>query len=254
MPSFPSDALAPNGQLWWDLETIPGGRQRFGATKRLASWIHFNMELSSTVTMRELRAAVRNSGEPNTDEHFNRRFRELRDAGWKLTSNKEDSSLGRDEYRLVTRGLKIWINGVNPDRQKLSDRIRRQVLERDKRICQVCFIAAGEEYADDPGSRARMTVGHIRANALNGDAELLNLRAECARCNEPLRDEASSGHGIEVVWPSVRRLSRVDKSILLSWFEEGKRPSTEVIMIFDRVAELSSAEKIEIVDRLREAS
>ena len=254
MKQYPDEAFSPNGEPWWELEFAPGGKQRFGVSKRLAAWIHFNMEIGSTVTMKVLRSSISSKGMPNADEHFNRRFRFLRESGWKLTSNKEDSSLASDEYRLVAKGASIWIDGVQTTRSQLSARVRRQVLERDNQICQVCFVGAGEEYPNEPGSRARMTVGHLRANALAGSVDLLNLRTECARCNETVRDEFSVGEGTDVIWPKVRRLSKSDKTTLLIWLDQGIRPSTEVAMIFDAITNQSPDIQQDIVDRLKDAT
>ncbi len=254
MSQYPDDAFSPSGELWWEMEFAPGSKQRFGVSKRLAAWIQFNMEIGSTVTMKVLRSSISSKGNPNTDEHFNRRFRFLRESGWKLTSNKEDSSLASDEYRLVVKGASIWIEGVHTSRSQLSGRVRRQVLERDKQICQVCFIGAGEEYPGEPGSRARMTVGHLRANALDGNVDLLNLRTECARCNETVRDEFSIGEGIDVIWPKVRRLSKSDKTTLLIWLDHGSRPSTEVAMIYDDIADQPADLKLDLINRLKDAT
>lgn len=254
MSGYPPDAFSPDGTLWWEQELIPGGRQRLGVSKRIAAWIYFNLDIGATVTMRQLRAIVSNDGRPNTDEHFNRRFRELRDSGWKLVSNKEDSSLGSDEYRLETRGSRTWIEGDVPQRTKLSARIRRQVFERDGKRCQICGIGANEEYPNEPGTTARMTVGHVRANALDGGIDMLNLRTECSRCNEPIRDEVSSGEVLDTVWPQVRRLSKGEKQTLLIWIEHGSRPPTEVAMIFDVTKALTAAERLELLSRLRKAT
>ena len=254
MNQYPDDAFSSNGKLWWEMDYAPGSKQRYGVSKRIAAWIHFNMEIGSTVTMKILRSSISSKGKPNIDEHFNRRFRELRECGWKLTSNKEDSSLASDEYRLVTKGASIWIDGVKSPRSQISGRVRRNVLERDKHICQICFIGAGEEYPNEPGSRARMTVGHLRANALDGSVDILNLRAECARCNEPVRDEFSLGGGIDVIWPKVRRLSKSDKITLLFWLDQDSRPSTEVAMIFDDIRIQPSDMKQDLISRLKEAT
>ena len=118
----------------------------------------------------------------------------------------------------------------------------------------MCFVGAGEEYPNEPGSRARMTVGHLRANALAGSVDLLNLRTECARCNETVRDEFSVGEGTDVIWPKVRRLSKSDKTTLLIWLDQGIRPSTEVAMIFDAITNQSPDIQQDIVDRLKDAT
>ncbi len=254
MNQYPDDAFSPSGELWWEMEFAPGSKKRFGVSKRIAAWVQFNMQIGESVTMKVLRSSISSKGNPNTDEHFNRRFRELRESGWKLTSNKEDSTLASNEYRLVVKGASIWKDGVNSYRSKLSDRVRRQVLERDKQICQVCFIGAGEEYPSEPESRARMTVGHLRANALAGSVDPLNLRTECSRCNETVRDEFSIGEGIDVIWPKVRRLSKSDKTTLLIWLNHGRRPSTEVAMIFDDIANQSADLKRTLISRLKDAT
>lgn len=254
MALFPPDAFNPDGVPWWEVQFRPGGRQRFGVEKRLASWIQFNMTIGSKVTMRQLRAAISNDGAPNTDEHFNRRLRELRRADWNLVSNKEDSSLGSDEYRLTNFGIKIWIDGVAPKRNMISAKTRRQILERDNRTCQICGVVAAEEYPQEPGSSARMTIGHIRANALGGDIAESNLQAECSRCNEPLRDEMSSGTRLSDLWPRFRRLSKSDKETLLAWLLDESRPKTELITLHDLARTLDNAEYFELLRKLQKAT
>ena len=233
--------------------TAPPNR-RFGVTKRLAAWVYFNMSVGDTVKMRHLREVISNGGAPNTDEHFNRRFRELRDAGWALSSIKEDGTLGIDEYRLDKVGLRIWLEEERRPRATISQRLRRQVFERDQFQCQVCGCRAGEEYPGEPGSRVRITAGHIRAKALDGTVDLINLRTECARCNEPMRDEASIGFGLNEIWPSVRRLGEREKLLLLRWLESGHRPPSELLQLFDSIRQLDPDEIVDIMDRLHKAT
>ena len=250
---YPDDAYSPDGRFWWEIEFAPGKRQRFGVAKRIAAWLSFNLDAGDTVTMRHLREVITQDGAPNTDEHFNRRFRELRDAGWMLSSNKEDGSLGRDEYRLDVKGLRIWIDSESPVKEAISQRLRRMVFERDGGVCQICGVAGGEEYPREPGSRARLTVGHLRANALKGGVDLLNVRTECSRCNEPIRDEMSIGFGLNEIWPRVRRLSSADKDLLRKWLLNRARPPAELLYLFDEISHLEPDEIDIVISRLGKA-
>lgn len=194
MIKYPVEARAPNGQLWWELLTWPDSKQRFGVETKLAAWLTFNTQLGDVITIRQLRDAITGpNGVANTDEHFNRRLRRLRDFDWVIPSHREDSSLAGDEYRLEKFGYPIWLGKKQFSVPGPSAKVRREVLDRDGNRCRICGVGAGEEYPDQPGKRARMTIGHFRAGSLKGPAILDNLRAECSLCNEPLRDELSSG-------------------------------------------------------------
>jgi hypothetical protein len=251
---YPVDAHAPGGELWWLLRTWPGRRQRFGAEVKVAAWIRFNLDLGDVFTLRELRQAIPTADdEPNDDEHFNRRVRALRTYGWELRSKREEDALAPNEYRLTKTGDPIWLGKAQFGRPAVSQRLRRTVLDRDGNRCVLCGVGSGEAYPGEPSSKAVLTVGHFRANALEGEAGLDNLRAECSRCNEPMRDELSSGETADDVWPRLRRLKAEEKRKLLSWIDAGQRTRSDLDREYDSVRVLPPGQRDALRSRLAQA-
>lgn len=134
--------------------------QKFGGEKRIAAYLKFNVPLGATFTMRDLRTAIAPAkGRAEDAEQLNRRLRNLRPDGWVITSYKDDRSLPANTYRLDAAGTRVRLS-ERMERDAISAKVRRQVLERDSHACQVCGIAQGEEYDEYPGRSARMTIGH----------------------------------------------------------------------------------------------
>ncbi|CAD6008546.1 HNH endonuclease [Agreia sp. COWG] len=252
---YPPEAFSPDGStLWWELEVWPGQpNRRYGAERKIAAWLAFNVEVGETFSMRDLRSAI-GAGVPNDDEHLNRRLRRLRADGWDIPTTKDDASIGAGMYRLDALG---WHPGAGerPPADSISDGDRRRVLERDGRRCVVCGIGAGEPYPNEPYTSAALTVGHRIPRALGGDSkDINNLQAECARCNEPVRHSLRSPETIDQLRPDVVNLSREDARKLLSWSVAGHRSRDRVDQIFDRVRQLSVAERMILVELLRSKS
>jgi hypothetical protein len=250
---YPPEAYAPDGTLWWKLKTHPGKKMRYGAELKLMAWLTFNTEVGDTVTMPELRAALGNDVVPNDDEHLNRRLRKLRPRDkWIISSKKDDGSLPVAVYRIDLKG---WHPGVGTPREPdnaVSQGTRRRVLERDGRRCLVCGVAGGEPYPNEPDTRAALTVGHIIPRALGGSSEdTNNLRTECKRCNEPVREEIRSPETLEQVLPDIRKLNIEYKQRLLSWFDHGYRTRDKLDQVYDRARQLSPDDKKELEARLR---
>lgn len=66
MNSYPPEARAPNGKLWWKLRSWPNKpKQRFGTEPRLAAYLHFNTEVGGILTLRRLREALSEPNRPN---------------------------------------------------------------------------------------------------------------------------------------------------------------------------------------------
>lgn len=251
--TYPPEAYAPDGIVWWG-KHVSNGKRDYGAELKICAWLAFNCPVGSTFTMKDLRAALgSDEAEANSDEHLNRRLRQLRSRdGWVIPSNKDDGRIPVGVYRVDEVG---WHPGLGLDRAKntaVSQAVRRRVFERDGSRCKVCGVGSGEEYPGEPGSVAVMTVGHITANEHRGSSsDLNNLQTECKRCNEPVRQEIRVPKTLREVLPDVRNLKREEKARLLSWMRANQRTRDKLDMAYDDVRRLSPAERAELEEKLR---
>jgi hypothetical protein len=247
MAEYPADAYSPSGTLWWQLEFWPGKKKsKFGAEPKLASWLNFNAKVGDVFTLRQLREVLGDSAGPNTHEHFNRRLRNLRKYGWSFHSNRDSVELRPDEYRLAEIGTPIWLGKSKFGKKATSDKIRREVFERDGHRCLICGIGAGEYYPDQPTKKARLTLGHFVADSLRGSNDAANLRTECSRCNEPAKEVVARSESAAEILPKIRNLSKAEKIRLLSWIERGQRERDTVDRLFDQYRSLPSSQRDEI--------
>lgn len=245
--SYPRTAYAPDGTLWWRLETWPDTRRRFGDERKLAAWLTFNLEVGDVFTIRDLRAVLGSDA-----EHFNRRMRRLRPDGWQLSSAHDDGSLSPDQYRLGAKGWSPGSPEERPSRSGVSQGARRRVFDRDGRRCVICGVGSGEPYPGEPGSRAVLTIGHRLPGAREGSSrDLSNLQTECRRCNEPVRDELSPKERLADLLPEIRLLSRSEKTRLESWLLEGHRTRDRADEMYDRLRMLGDADRAEAELELR---
>jgi 5-methylcytosine-specific restriction endonuclease McrA len=244
---YPPEAYAPNGILWWKLDRHPGKQQPYGAELKICAWLAYNFPVGGTFTMRDVRAAL-GAEVANDDEHLNRRLRELRARDkWVIPTHKDDGSLPMGTYRIDKVG---WHQGLGTPRAKskgISQSTRRRVLERDGSRCVICGVADNEEYPGEPGTHASMTVGHILANDHGGsNSDLNNLRTECKRCNEPVRQEIRVPKTLREVLPDVRNLKRAEKERLLSWMRANQRTRDKLDVAYDEARRLSPDERDEL--------
>ncbi|MCQ9330402.1 HNH endonuclease [Corynebacterium phoceense] len=217
---YPKEAFAPDGVLWWESSK----RGATGAVPRMASWLRWNVEIGGRFTTRQLRETLGIS-----NEHAQRRQRELRDYGWEYLSSKEEPSLGED---CILEKYGWWPGeGPRPRRQQISSKLRRQVFERDGGRCVLCGRAAGEKY--DDGSVVTLTAGHIIANSHGGAASLDNLQTECRVCNESARADTGSVADPGAVVEQVKSLKKADRMELLSWIRAKQRSRSPLDRAFD---------------------
>lgn len=238
---------------YWKLTVTPGGRGRFGGEKRIAAYLYFNVDVGGTFTMRQIREALGEEDTPEQAEHLNRRLRNLKPQGWQFTSYKDKYGQAMDEYVLQGKGNKLWL-GERTKRPTISGALKRQVLERDLNRCVICGVGAGEPYPGEPGTAAKLTAGHRTAGARHGETSLDNLQTECARCNEPVGDTPPNPEVLGEVVAVVKQLRAVDKLALLTWLESGYRHRSKVDFAYDRTRKLSTTEKVEVIEFLREAT
>lgn len=92
--------------------------------------------------------------------YYDRRIRELRESGWQIQTTGT-------KYRLISHE-KLAGN----EREYPSAEQKRQVLERDKGICQICGTADAHIQFDHKVPQERL-----------GKTEVVNLQMLCRTCN-----------------------------------------------------------------------
>ena len=224
-----SGPLSPSGLPWWQVG---------GATKRIAAYLWFNVEIGGVFTMAEVRQAAGIERQTQSD----RRLRELREQEWVILGYKDEMSLPMDSYRLKKCG-KRWWRGERVERDTISNRLRREVFARDHNMCVVCGVIAGDSYPDMPSETARMTVGHRIPNQRHGAATLDNLQTECARCNESIRNLLDDPETFQSLKPLLLSLSQTELKELSCWIAEGRRKFTDLDLLYSKYRVLNETEK-----------
>ena len=151
-----------------------------------------------------------------------RRLREIRSQeGWDIRSHHDDSDLRQDQYRLAALPDE---NATYVFHSNISASLRAQVLHRNGSTCQMCGRAAGDDDELNPGRKVRLTMGHIVDEIHGGEATFMNLRAECATCNEGVRDLAPEPPSWLPLMSQVRRARRNDQLEVLRWLKQKFEP------------------------------
>lgn len=183
-----------------------------------------------------------------------RRMRDLREIGWVIDNYKGNPSLKPDEYLVRKIGVRIDLGEKPPasvGRKSVSGPKRRRIFDRDGNTCQVCFTAGGAEFADAPGRRVTLTIGHIIPVARGGSDEDENLRTECQRCNDESRDATLNPPDKSEVLTRIRNVGgRADKLELFQWMQRGSRPLTDKERVFTDWARLPVAQRLEVMTTL----
>ena len=220
--------------------------QPMGTVKKLSAYLWFNVDEGQTFTMADTRKALGIEGQTQSD----RRLRDLREQGWVIVGYKDDNSLPMNTYRLEKKGQRLWL-GEKLERDVVSNRLRREVFDRDHNTCLICGIYAGDEYPDLPGSKARMTIGHRIPNQRLGEATLENLQTECSRCNETIRNLLDNPEIVEDVLPLIDLLPLSEVKTLLSWLELGQRTQNAIDVTYSKIRRLSLNEQARAFDYIK---
>ena len=236
--TYPAAAYAADGTLWWKLKTYPGTKRKYGVEPKLMAWLAFNKQVGDVFTTKEVRAALGKNDIPNDDEHFQRRLRELRKDGWDIPSTKYDRNLNPEHYRIDAVGWHPGLGTARPARRRISDKLRREVLDRDGWRCRVCGVGSGEPYDDEPGTKAQLQAGHILSDEFGGAPTIDNLRAECSRCNEPVRSDLSKPESTDEIITAARSLKAAELRRLSEWVSAGMRVRDRVDVLYDRIRQL----------------
>jgi hypothetical protein len=197
--------------------------------------------LGGTFTMLELRQAV-----PGANQ-VDRRMRELRQAipPWVIHSSQSDPNLSTDSYR---------VDFIGGDRlaKAPSAKVRRQVFEAADHRCQVCGIGLGEEYAEYPGVRARLQLGHWIPLDQGGSPTLpSNLRAECHMCNGGIRHLTGATPTAASLEARIRALPRRQRAELFRWMMQSRRDVDPVESLFYEFRQIPVESRNEILESLR---
>ncbi|UGT66115.1 HNH endonuclease [Nocardia gipuzkoensis] len=165
-----------------------------------------------------------------------RRMRDLREMGWQIDNYKVNPNLSPDQYLLRKIGVRIDLGEKPPVtvRRTVTGPKRRRILERDGRACQICGIAAGEAFPDEPARTATLTIGHLIPRERGGSDNDGNLRAECQRCNDEARDVTTNPPDPDEVFTAARNVKGglKTKTELYRWMLAGRREIGNVERVF----------------------
>jgi len=204
-----------------------------GAGRReLGDWIR-SIGVGVVFTRADIEAAFPGVGQ------IDRRVRGLRESGWTIITNRQDKNLRSGQFRCDQFGGDHRTPGP-------TDSVRRAVILRDRRQCQVCGIIAGQPYPNEPNRTA-----HIEAAYRTG-ARSYAAAAWEARCDRCFGADTGRPSGdADQVWAEIDNLSREDKETLRAWMEIGRRPIDSAEAALASVCALTPQERDGIADFLR---
>ena len=222
MPAGDAVAVAPGR----------GSKDDSASALVVGQWIVQNVGIGHTFTIEDLRRAF-----PGVNQ-VDRRMRDLRPMGWELPH------VGGGLYRLVKVG------GTEPVKQ-VSQRVRREVFDAAQWRCQVCGVGAGEPYPDDPDTLCKLQLGHWVPKGQAGHSDSpANLRAECQKCNEGIRDK----QGAVVTAASVRAraiaLPKAKRRQLVEWMQLQRREQDAAEKLWYEWRQLPPVEQAALLDEL----
>lgn len=141
-----------------------------GARRKLRAF--FEANVGRVVTTKELSKVA-------GIHDYQRRIRELRDEeGMQILSHNDRDDLKPHEYLVETLEPRPVIA------RNISDKLRRQILERNGYTCQICGAGAGEESLCEPGKKCRLQIDHSVPISQGGTDDEHNLRAVCMWYNK----------------------------------------------------------------------
>ncbi|NKY45396.1 hypothetical protein [Nocardia cerradoensis] len=199
--------------------TIPSWTDiRLGAKRRVALWLMQVVGEGNLFTKSQLREAF-----PDTQQ-IDRRMRELRDAGWRIDTNREDPSLEMHEHRFVSRGKPVWEPGQSSRADiAVTATERYALMTRDGHKCRSCGIGPGEKYAGTSVT-SQLDIAR-RAVRMPDGATRTQLVVECNRCRIGSRDLTAS---LADVMARIEHLPVYERKMLAAWVEQDARSFSEV--------------------------
>ncbi|MGA5638128.1 HNH endonuclease [Streptomyces cinereoruber] len=215
--------------------------ESLGARIRVALWLRDEVKEGGVFSKASIREAIKGT------EQVDRRMRDLRPAGWVILTYRDKPSLQPDQLYLEKIGRPVW----EPEHRaaglrQISAKTKRYVYERDGHMCRRCGTAAGERYADDPGSRARLTLGHVNPHKSGGGNSAEDLITECARCNETVKHLTGVQMTKGQVWDRMTELPLQGKRHLLAWMKADFRPLNPAEKVWGLYRQLPAAAREEL--------
>jgi 5-methylcytosine-specific restriction endonuclease McrA len=204
-------------------------RKGVAGRRELGDWIR-SVGVGVVFTRNDIQAAF-----PGVDQ-LDRRVRDLRGCGWIIVTNRQDKNLRPGQLRCDQFGVDHRTPGP-------TDSVRRAVILRDHRQCQVCGAIAGQHYPGEPDRTAHVEAAY-RTGARSYAASAWEAR--CDRCFG-----ADNGHptgDADRVWAAINDLSGEDKETLRAWMEIGRRPIDSADRVFADLCALPPAERDRIAE------
>lgn len=195
----------------WTDETL-------GAKKRVALWLIQVIGEGKCFTKTQLRDAF-----PGTQQ-VDRRMRELRDADWRIDTNREDPSLETNEHRFVRQGKPVWEPGQSSRAEiTVTATERYALMTRDGHKCRSCGIAPGQKYVGT-SITSQLDVARRTVRLPNGN-QRTQLVIECNRCRVGSRELIAD---LDDVLTRIGRLPAYERKMLAAWVEQDARGFSEV--------------------------
>ncbi|MFE1550501.1 HNH endonuclease [Streptomyces sp. NPDC058718] len=219
--------------------------ESLGARVRVALWLRDEVGEGGVFSKASMREAIKGT------EQVDRRMRDLRPAGWAILTYRDKPSLQPDQLYLEKIGLPVWqAEHRAAGLRQISAKIRRYVYERDGHMCRRCGVSAAEQYADEPGTHARLTLGHVNPHISGGGANAEDLITECARCNEAVKHLTGVQMTKEQVWDRMKELPVQGKRQLLAWVKTDFRPLSPAEKVWGMYRQLPAAVREGLEDDL----
>lgn len=225
-----------------ELENIPRWDDpdlKAGTKIRIALWLIGEVGEGNIFTKDQLRQAF--PGVVQAD----RRLRDLRDDEWVIHTNREDVSLNSNEQRLAALGNAIWNPMARRFRQGngVSAKERRTIFSEAGYQCELCGIAGGESYPEEPTMTATLSLTKISCRDTAIESKTCYL-VECKRCRAGSRPADDVGALIL----EIGKLPDLDKNALVC-LTRSRAPRT-LFTIWAKYRHLSDSDKQAVLSHL----
>ncbi|MFF3649568.1 hypothetical protein ACFYXV_13035 [Streptomyces sp. NPDC002181] len=193
---------------------IPSWRsEKLSTMVRCALWLMTEVGVGEVFTKTQLREAF-----PETSQ-IDRRMRDLRERGWRISTNREDVTLTPSEHRFVEMGAEVWKPGQSRVKPAavVSAPQRREILDRDDHLCRACGIAAGEAY-DGGIETAQLDLARREVTGPAGVS--VQLVTECRRCRIGGRGRQTD---LSSVLDRLDQMSQVEREHFAQWVAVDRR-------------------------------
>ncbi|KUL51170.1 hypothetical protein ADL22_06720 [Streptomyces sp. NRRL F-4489] len=188
--------------------------EKYGSKIRVALWLLEVVGEGGRFTKAALREAF-----PGVAQ-IDRRMRDLRAAGWVISTSREDPRLNPDEHRFVEQGEPVWVPGKGKAKQNtyLTAAQRSEVMRSDSYLCRSCGVGSGESFGAGLGT-AQLDIAR-RTVKLPGGATETQLVTECNRCRVGNRGTEAD---LSALLAGVDALGLVERKVLAQWLKADQR-------------------------------